>query len=220
MMGTRARAESTADEATAVSVRTDRPRARSRRLPWIAAGLLVIALSVLVFVVALGRVSTRVPVVAVSRDVAAGEVLTGEDLTVVDVAVDAAAAVTPGERRGEFVGRVAGGPLPAGTLLAEGMLRAGAAVPAGVQVVGLALQPGEYPVSNLAVGDRVSVVSSASADVESGVLGVGEVWAVEPLGDVAGALFVSVAVPDDAAPAVAAAAGRNEARVTWLGAGR
>ena len=178
------------------------------------------ALSIAAFVLTLSRVSTRAPVVAVTRDVAAGDVLSAEDLTVVDAGLDAGIAVVPADERGLLVGRVAAGPLPAGSLLAEGMLQDGSPLPAGMHVVGLALQAGDYPVTDLSVGDRLSVVSTAAAPGEDPVLGVGQVWEIAPLGDVSDALFVSVAVSDDAAPAVAAAAGRDEARVVWLGAAR
>ena len=203
----------------APSIRTVALRSR-RRLPWVAAGLLVMALSTAAFVLALSRVSTRAPVVAVTRDVATGDVLSAEDLTVVEAGVDAGIAVVPGDERERLLGRVAAGPLPAGSLLAEGMLRDGSRLPDGMQVVGLALDAGDYPVTDLSVGDRVSVVSTVPAAGEDPVLGIGQVWEIAPLGDVSDALFVSVAVPEDAAPAVASSAGRDEARVVWLGAAR
>lgn len=212
------RRKETADE-KAPQVRTE-PVRRRRRVPWIAAGVLLVAVSVAAFVLALSRVSTREPVLAVTRDVATGEVLAAEDVTVVEAGVDATVPVVTAAERERLVGRVAAGPLPAGSLLAEGMLHAGPELPAGMEVVGVAVPEGAAPVGQLAVGDRVRVVSSApttGTDDDGGVLGTGQVWAVSPLSDVSGAVHVSVAVGEAAAPAVAAAAGRDEVRLVWLG---
>ena len=93
------------------------------------------------------------------------------------------------------------------------------------QVVGLALDPGEYPVSGLRVGDIVAVLGadpSPDAEVTAAATVLAEratVYAVEPVTEGMPQLLVSLAVPADVSTSVAAAAAADQARLVLLEAG-
>jgi hypothetical protein len=86
------------------------------------------------------------------------------------------------------------------------------------RTVGLALEPGEYPVASLAAGDTVSVVATAG---DGSVLDDdGVVLAVEPAIEGSATLLVSVVVDVGAAAPITAAAAVDQVRLVLHGAGR
>jgi hypothetical protein len=87
-----------------------------------------------------------------------------------------------------------------------------------MQTVGLALEPGEYPTSSLAPGDRVSVVRTT----ESGTVLTddGVVLEVYPTATESTTLLVSIVVEPSAAAGVVAAAAADQARLVLHGVGR
>lgn len=203
-----------------------RGQARKPALSWIAVGLLVLLAAGLFGAIALARVADRAPVLALAQPIERGEVLTDDHLRVVHVATDDPLALTGAEERGALVGLVAQGRLAAGTLVSPEQFAAGPTLPDGWTVLGLALQPGEYPTSALSPGDRVVVVrtpppatSSGAGEQSSDVLTeAAEVWAVEVLSETSRSLAVSIAVPEDAAAAITAAAAHGRVRLLLVGA--
>jgi hypothetical protein len=123
-----------------------------------------------------------------------------------------------------MVGQTALGHLPAGTLLTPEQFAAGPDIGPGLTVVGLALQPGEYPIPTLASGDRVEVVrtprpTDARSDSGSGAAVLtdsAEVFGVTPLSETGPGLMVSLIVPQEAGPAIAAAAAEGRVRLVWV----
>jgi hypothetical protein len=129
---------------------------RGRRLPYLAVGGLLVVVCVLSYAYLAVRLGDRVPVLAVARPVAAGQVFTAADLTQLPAADDPATGLIPASQASQVVGRTAVVPLLAGTLLTRSLVGDAAYPPAGQVVASLALKPGQYP-QGLAVGAHVSV---------------------------------------------------------------
>lgn len=140
---------------------------RRQRLPELAVGvLLVVGCALAALMLAAGG-RDRTPVVALSGDVARGQVLTDADLSTVYVGSDSAIATTPSEDRDRLVGRAALSDLRSGALLTGEQLGDPVGVPeSGSGTVGLVLEAGQLPSLTLAPGDEVSVV--AAGDPTSG----------------------------------------------------
>lgn len=193
--------------------------ARRVRVPWLLAGVLLIAGSALAFAVLAQQLADRRPVVVLARPLARGAVINPGDLAVAQVAADPGVALLPARDGQRLIGGVLLTSLPAGSpLTAELVGPAGLPADGDGQTVGLALEPGEYPTSSLAPGDRVSVIRTT----ESGTVLTddGVVLEVEPTTPDSPTLLVSVVVAEaDAAPVVAAAA-QDQARLALHGVGR
>lgn len=134
---------------------------RRQRLPELAVGvLLVVGCALAALMLAAGD-RDRSPVIALSGDVARGQVLTDADLSTVYIESDSAIAKTPSADRELLVGRAALSDLPSGTLVTGEQLGAPVEVlEAGEGTVGLALEAGQLPSLTLAPGDEVSVVAA------------------------------------------------------------
>lgn len=192
------------------------PPGRRVRVPELAVGVVVMAVfAVGVVVWHLGSVE-RVPALALANPVARGEVLDVDDLRIVNVSADRGVARLAPEAIEAVVGRVALADLPAGALVTEGMVADGSAVAADQGIVGLSLEPGQYPTADVATGDRVDVVLGRAASASSASGGEGasaspvlaesaEVVAVQDLS--AERKLVSLRATDAEARSVAAADG-------------
>ena len=190
---------------------------RTRRVPWVALGLILVATGALVVGTVVQSAGKREAVVVTARAIEPGQVVKASDLAVVDVAVDGKAALVPATRRGELVGKRSTSHLPAGSLVGFGHFSAGSGLGPGQVVVGALLGPGGLPVPNLRVGDRVRLLASAgptSTDPVDAGDGLGEasVYLVSP-GVQAGAQFVSLVVDEAQAQAVANAAAAQNLRL-------
>lgn len=198
---------------------------RQARVPWIVLGVLIVTGCALAAAVWSGRVAQRTPAVMLARAVERGQVLALEDLAQVDVAVDGQLSVIPVGEAERLIGRSAATGLPAGTLLSEQMVSDGPELAGADRVVGLALDPGEYPLSALQPGDEVMVVRvpPATAGVEEAAGAVvlasrARVYAVEPLDEISTAVLVSVLVDEATAVPVTAAAAQDRVRLVLAGA--
>jgi len=190
------------------------------------AGVALVAVAVAVFVVVQNHQSGRRSVLVVSRDVPAGAVLTAADLRSARVTVGGGVDVEPASALPVVVGKVAGVPLSAGSLLPAAAVGTARATPAGQAQVGVAVAAGAYP-PDLAAGDHVLAVLTtgtgaasggpASTATDSTATGggaaatvSGTVLMVRPAatGDTGAVVVVQVAEPDAPTVAVAAAGGR------------
>lgn len=217
--------ESPTSHKAASDLRLEIPTAQARRpkLSWIAVGLVLVLIAAMLGAITIARVAAREPVLALAMPIARGEVITDEHLAVVQVATDDQLATVPANERQDLVGLIAQADLTPGTLLARDQLADGPSLPDGWSVVGLALNPGEYPTSALAAGDRVEVVRTpdpTGVRGESSAVEViapeAEVFAVELLSESARSFMVSLAVPADVAPAVAASAAEGRIRLVLV----
>jgi Flp pilus assembly protein CpaB len=190
----------------------------------------LVALAMLVGAWVFAARSSTVRVLVAASDLDAGQVIDRGDLRVVELSRMGGLRALQPTQQDLVVGRAARGPIPAGTVLNTGLFAdRGQVVPAGQIVVGVALDPGASPSSQLAAGDRVEVLavarttsSGASGGEPAAVLAAGSVWAVEPIGSGAaatGKTWVSLLIPRSAHPDVAQAAAEGRLRLGLLGAG-
>ena len=194
---------------------------RERRVPWIALGLLLVFGGGLGFAAWSQATSSRTPVLVAARDVAAGETVTVDAVTTADVGAGPGARTVAASEVDLVVGRVARGPIPAGTVLSPNMVSDGDAVPHGQAVVGAVLESGAYPTAALRAGDTVRLVEASASGDPAAVpkeLGPARIWAVTtPEGPGADGLFVSLLVPEGQAAAASDAAARHQLRLILVG---
>ncbi|MFF4602724.1 SAF domain-containing protein [Streptomyces sp. NPDC001339] len=180
---------------------------RRRRLGWVWAGLGAVAVSAVGFAVVAQAMGDRTPVLVLTRDVPAGQVLKRGDLHAVQVAAET--GVVPVADQDTVVGRRARVPLVAGAFLAPGQVGTSAQFPPpGHSQVAIPVEPGGAP-PDLSQGERVAVlpgpagagVAGGEEEAPSGVSGtVTGVRAPESAG---GPRVVSVLVETAAARRVA-----------------
>ena len=200
------------------------PPARQRgRLPELVIGIIVMVAFALGAVLWHSSTTEREAVLALAGSVERGDTIVADDLRVVYVASDDPIAHVRREDSADIVGRIATSDLEAGTLVTRSQVADRVAIGAGDGVVGLALDPGQFPALGLLPGDRVNVVSAEPVspadgeDAPSPVLARGgEVFAVEDLGG-QGRRFVSLRMSEDDANRVAAAAERGPVRLVLVG---
>jgi hypothetical protein len=190
------------------------PTGRRVRLPQLALGLLLAGGAALGFVLFNAASVQRTPVLALAVDVARGQMIVVEDLQVVQLGIDSpAVAVTPAEQVSLVVGRNAVADLPAGTLVSDGLVSSTSPLLDGGGVVGLALNPGQYPMPRLMVGDLVTVV-----EVSDGPRRLAETAEVVDIETVAtqGQRFISLLTDEATAAEIAAAAATGEVRLVAI----
>lgn len=179
------------------------------RVPELAIGLFVMVAFALGAVLWHLNSVSKVPALAVSSSVKRGDTVRASDLRVVYIGSEDRVARLDESQSSEVVGRVALVDMPAGTLITRDFVADATNLKRGDGVVGLSLEPGQYPATGLAPGDRVDVVRSpedGGGSVESAVIvRDATVYAVEDLGS--DRQLVSIKAGQDDAEAVAAAAG-------------
>ena len=175
---------------------------RNRRRPLlILAAALLLLVSALAGAFAFSSVSTTDPVLAMARTVVAGQVVTAEDLTIVQVNRGSGLATIAAQARDQVLGKRAVTDLPAGSTLTPDSV-ADQVVPAkGHALVGVLAAPGSAPLAGLVPGAEIELVVLSSdpdqePDATSGVRGV--LVAVVELADGSG-VRVDVDVPADQA---------------------
>jgi hypothetical protein len=189
------------------------PARRRVRVPQLALGLLLAGGAALAFVLFNAASVQRTPVLALAVDVARGQTIVLEDLQVVQLGIDSPLAVTPADQAGLLVGRTVVADLPAGTLLSDGLVSSTSPLLDGGGVVGLALNPGQYPTPRLMVGDLVTVV-----EVSDGPRRLADTAEVVEIETVAtqGQRFISLLTDETTAAEIAAAAATGEVRLVAI----
>jgi SAF domain len=195
-------------------------RVRRRSGPLAAAGVLLVAGCALAFALTWLRAGDRTPVLAVSRTVAAGQVITAADLTTARVSADGPVSLIPSSQEPAVTGHTAATALPAGSLLTTGDIGP-APPPAGQAMLGVAVEAGQFP-PDLAAGDTVDVLATPAGPATGGPAGAGGnaqaalpvgraiVVSVSPQPATPGTVAVELQVPQDAMPQVAAAAAAGQ----------
>lgn len=187
---------------------------RPRRRPWLViGGLLAMVTAAGVFALVYLGSDARVPVLVVTRPVAAGQQLTTADLRVVRIVPGPGLDVVRASDASAALGHTAAVPLAAGSLLTAGELGPAAWPPAGQLVVAVPVKPGRLA-AGVEPGTHVTVISVAPAAAGTGQGGVagqpaltasGVVVAVTSGVDGAGTSVVSLLLPEDSATQVAGA---------------
>lgn len=191
------------------------PSARRARIPELLVGVAIVVGSALAVVLWHSNSTQREAAIALTNSVERGHVITAADLEVVHIGTDDAVAYLPPSRSSEVIGRTAVADLAAGTLVTPGAVANLPTLAAGEGVVGLALDPGQYPAGDLSPGDVANVVRPGEG--ESGVIAEATVvYSVEDLG-APGRRFISLRTSEADANAVAAAAESGPVRLVLVG---
>ena len=184
------------------------PRAARRRVPELAVGVVLIGLGAIGALVLAGQQAPRAAVLVWANDVTRGQVVEASDLKVASIDTDTPVDVVDVAAVADVVGRSVALDANAGGFVSGSLLKVGSVIPPDSVVVGLRLGAGRYPVSTLAVGDIVDVLTTEPLigwDDPVVVSGV-EVFDVLWLGGGEGSeALVSLLVPRTAAPRVVAA---------------
>ncbi|MER7817119.1 SAF domain-containing protein [Streptomyces sp. NPDC096153] len=104
--------------------------------------------------------SDRVQVLAIARDVPAGQALTDADLTVAEVSADAALTPVPAGQKAAMVGKRPSVDLRKGGLLTTSQLAQGTGLGDDRQQVGVQVKRGQAPAGTLTPGDKVLAVTT------------------------------------------------------------
>lgn len=179
-------------------------RGRERNTRWVAFGLVLTLLGGLGAFVVAASLADRVDVVVAARPLDAGRPLAREDLKVVGIAGgDGARAIAAGQLE-SLVGSVPTSDLPAGAILHPDQIVAAEDSAERTVIVGAALAPGQYPLTDLSAGQEVQVIEVSGEtgfsedDDGSAVLGRGTVVSAKVLaGD---EMLVSLRVAEGMAP--------------------
>lgn len=185
-------------------------RTARRRVPELAVGVVLVGLGAIGALMLAGREAPRVPVLVWANDVARGQVVASSDLRAANIDSDIPVDVVGVSAAADVVGRTVAFDANAGGFVSGGVLDDGAVIPPDFAVIGLRLGAGRYPVSTLAAGDVVDLLTTEPVlgwDDPVVVSGV-EVFDVLWLGSGEGGdALVSLLVPRVAAPRVVASTG-------------
>jgi hypothetical protein len=139
------------------------PRAPRSVRPAVNAKLVAAAVGIIVVSVAgaaalFGMVSGTTPVVVAAAPLAAGQLITDQDLTTAAVAADPSVAVIPGDQLGDLIGQRAAVAVPAGALLAPDSVTTDLIPGPGQALVGIPVTSAQAPLAELAPGTPVRLV--------------------------------------------------------------
>ena len=174
-----------------------RPGWRPRNPGRVAAGVLVVALSMLLALIAFRGSGHRVAVLVVARDVPAGAQITDGDLSVVNVAADAPLPTVSATERATIVGEYAKVRLLRGSLLIDGALQRGPLVDPNAAVLAIQVATGALPIG-LREQSRVWLVLSPATGAATAVVNATVASLPVDLGTGAVSLSLQVAFTDAA----------------------
>lgn len=177
----------------------------------------------------------KTPVVVAVRDIPVGHRITRDDLSTVEVSGGVTAVA--GDHLSSLLGQPAAVAIQPNTLVQRSMVGAGASLPAGDGLVGVAAAAGQIPSSGLAPGDTVEVLqltskdatpsdssgvaSGAGSDAASAVLvQSARVWDARGNSASAGGTLLTLVVPQSAAYAVAQASNAGLVALVKVGGSR
>lgn len=192
------------------------PTARRVRIPELLLGLALIVGFALAALVWHANSTQRDPALAFAVGVEQGETITADHLEVVYLGTDGAIARLDPSRSVDVIGRVAVSDLEAGTLVTTSNAVALPSLGPGEGVVGLALDPGQYPAGRLTPGDVVNVVVPGEG-APTVIAESATVFSIEELGG-QGRRFISLRASEDDANVVAGAAESGPVRLVLVGA--
>lgn len=173
-----------------IPITTTAPVKRERRWSVVALCIVLAAVAGLGAAAAVTSASDRTRVLAVARDVPAGQALTDDDLAVAEVSADAHLTPVPASDRGSMVGKRPAVDLRKGGLLTASQLSAGTGLGDDKQQVGVQVKRGQAPAGALAPGDKVLAVTTPAQGEQPDTEG-----AEAPPSSISG-VVVSVSRPD------------------------
>jgi SAF domain len=157
------------------------------------------------------------PVVVASRFIAAGTIVTTDDVRVERIGADLQLRSLSGEQLNLVVGQVTQLPIAEGSLMVPEQLSIAVQPPAGAVLVGATLDAGAMPVPSIRFNDRVQVFSAGSQDGIAVLLSTATIWKIwSATPSQTGRMVVTLAVPEAEAAKVVGAAGANQIRLVLL----
>jgi Flp pilus assembly protein CpaB len=197
------------------STAAPRSAARVRRLDLrVVIGLALLLAGVVGTVGVVQRAGQRTPVLVMARDVPAGQVIGVQDVRVAELGLAPGVAALGLRDRERVVGQVASAPLVVGQVLGPTAIAGAPPLEAGQVLMSVAVAPEHATAGTLRAGDQVAVVASSPPDQPTAgraevLLSPVPVVAVRAATEAAGGdgkLLVSLAIPQEQAPALAQAA--------------
>lgn len=190
--------------------------ARQRRPLLVVFGLVLAVLSAALVAALLNAAAATTLVWATTTDVSRGQVVDIGELVAVEVASSAAGSLVEASvaSRAQLAGQLWAADLPAGHLLSPALVVERVAVAQGRALVGLRLNPGEFPIAGLRPGDLVQVIEAATqlGETPQVLVDAAVVESVAVLGDqgTAAARLITLSIPVESAASVtnAGSAGR------------
>ena len=140
---------------------------RRRQLPWVVLGLTVTLTAAIVFALWASSLGNRTAVMVADRDIPAGATVALDDLRAVEVASGPGADFVPMSDLESVVGRTVRSAIPEGSALHPDLMSASSPLDRNMAVVGIVLQPGEYPIAHLSPGQAVGVVLTGETQPNS-----------------------------------------------------
>lgn len=147
-------------ERSELPITTSPPVRRERRWSVVALCIVLAVICALTAAWAVNSASDRTQVLAVARDVPAGQALTAGDVTVAEVSADAALSPLPAAQKSSVVGRRTAVDLRQGGLLLASQLAPGSGLGDDQEQVGVQVRRGMAPAGTLAPGDKVKAVTT------------------------------------------------------------
>ncbi|GAA2522989.1 SAF domain-containing protein [Streptomyces longisporus] len=205
----------TGSDRSELPITTTAPVKRERR--WSVAALCIVLAVVcaLAAVWAVNSASDRTKVLAVARDVPAGQALTAADITVAEVSADAALSPLPATDKTAVVGKRTAVDLRKGGLLLASQLTAGTGLGDDKQQVGVLVKRGQAPSGTLSPGDKVLAVTTPAQGSTSTSNDNGAASSIEAVvvsvsrPDASGAVVVNLAVATSDGPTLASRASQG-----------
>ena len=181
-------------------------------------GIAVVLAGALVGALAMGSGRDSHQILVAARPIAAGEVITANDVRAVEVSGAPTFASTPKARLASVVDRVAAVPIASGAAITSDQFRLRQSAPPGGALVGVVLEPGALPTPDLRYGDSVQVMVSATPnaviDEPARIVSEATVWRVWPTGNSgSSSRTVTLAIPVDKVEEVGDASARNLIRL-------
>lgn len=172
---------------------------RQRRWSLALLAVLITLGSALAFVVLWMNAGGRQPVLALAKDVPAGQQINADDLKVVRVSTDPGIRPVASSARDQVVGRPAAVDLVAGMLLVPEAVGSKTGLDSGTELIGVPVAPEEMPAGDLDRGDTVTLYRTSGTG-EAGasmMLGQGRVFEVERGDDDSSDIRVAVVIDSD-----------------------
>lgn len=141
---------------------TPTSRRGPRKVPHLAAGLLLVVLCAGGTVWWTTSTQDRTPTLAVARPVTVGHVLTMADLRTVDVSASPGTALVPADEAASVLGRPMATNLGPGALLTPDAVGAAQLPAPGRAIVAVGVKPGQFPPA-LTAGTPITVIVTAAA---------------------------------------------------------
>ena len=172
---------------------------KQRRWSLALLAVLITLGSALAFVVLWMNAGGREPVLALAKNVPAGQRINDDDLKVVRVSADPGFRPVASSARDQVVGRPAAVDLVAGMLLVPDAVGNKSGLDSGTELIGVPVAPEEMPAGDLDRGDTVTLYRTGAQGPGGGslMLGQGRVFEVERGDDDTSDIRVAVIISSD-----------------------